>query len=139
VDGAASRSRSLWGVSSRRGGHRRHLGALARSFSALGNFAHDGVSPLNLVLTLPLGTVAAGLILGWIWLRTQSIWLVSIAHGALNDWGQYAFKYMKETGEPQTDLLLSAGSLALLIVGALLWRDADVSPVCKTTSGGERS
>jgi membrane protease YdiL (CAAX protease family) len=99
----------------------------------------DGVSPLNLVLTLPLGTVAAGLILGWIWLRTQSIWLVSIAHGALNDWGQYAFKYMKETGEPQTDLLLSAGSLALLIVGALLWRDADVSPVCKTTSGGERS
>jgi membrane protease YdiL (CAAX protease family) len=85
-----------------------------------------GVSPLNLVFTLPLGTVAAGLILGWIWLRTESIWLVSIAHGGLNNWGQYAFKYMKESTAPQTDLIvLAGGSLAMLVVGALLlWRDA---------------
>jgi membrane protease YdiL (CAAX protease family) len=75
--------------------------------------------------------VAAGLILGWIWLRTESIWLVSIAHGSLNDWGQYAFKYMKESASPETDLvILGAGSLALLVVGILLlWRDPAFVPV----------
>jgi membrane protease YdiL (CAAX protease family) len=89
----------------------------------------NGVSPLNLAATVPLGTMAAGLILGWLWLQTESIWLVAIAHGALNNWGQYAFKYMKESTAPQTDLMvLSAGSLALLFVGVLLlWRDAGVS------------
>ena len=53
----------------------------------------DGVSPVRLALTLPLGTAAAGLIIGWLWLRTESIWLAAIAHGAMNNWGQYAFKY----------------------------------------------
>jgi membrane protease YdiL (CAAX protease family) len=93
-----------------------------------------GFSSLNLVFTLPLGTVAAGLILGWIWLRTESIWLVSIAHGGLNNWGQYAFKYMKESTSPQKDLIvLAAGSLAMLIVGALLlWRDAAVLTFANT-------
>jgi membrane protease YdiL (CAAX protease family) len=86
----------------------------------------DGISPLKLALTLPIGTVAAGLILGWLWLRTESIWLVAIAHGALNDWGQYAFKYMRESIAPDKALIvLSAGSLTLLVVGVLLlWRDA---------------
>jgi CAAX protease family protein len=84
----------------------------------------DGVSPMKLALTLPVGTVAAGLILGWLWLRTESIWLAAIAHGALNNWGQYAFKYMKESVTSDTDLaILGAGSLTLLIVGVfLLWR-----------------
>ncbi|HTF67829.1 MAG TPA: CPBP family intramembrane glutamic endopeptidase [Edaphobacter sp.] len=84
----------------------------------------EGVSPIKLALTLPLGTMAAGLILGWLWLRTESIWLAAIAHGALNDWGQYAFKYMKESVTPDTDMaVLGAGSLTLLIVGvSLLWR-----------------
>jgi membrane protease YdiL (CAAX protease family) len=81
----------------------------------------DGVSPFKLVLTLPFGTFSAGLILGWIWLRTESIWLVAIAHGALNNWGQYAFKYMKDSVTPDRDLaVLSAGSLALFAVGLLL-------------------
>jgi membrane protease YdiL (CAAX protease family) len=34
--------------------------------------------------------MAAGLIIGWLWLRTESIWLAAIAHGAMNNWGQYA-------------------------------------------------
>jgi uncharacterized protein len=46
-----------------------------------------GVSPMKLAVTMPFGTMAAGLILGWLWLRTESIWLVAIAHGALNNWG----------------------------------------------------
>ena len=30
---------------------------------------------------------------------------VSVAHGAWNNWGQYAFKYGRETGTPDTDSL----------------------------------
>jgi hypothetical protein len=60
----------------------------------------DGVSQMKLVQTIGLGTLAAGLILGWLWLRTESIWLVAIAHGASNNWGQYAFKFMKESKNP---------------------------------------
>jgi membrane protease YdiL (CAAX protease family) len=84
----------------------------------------DGVSPLRLSLAVVPGTVAAGLILGWLWLRTESIWLVAIAHGASNNWGQYAFKYIKDSGAPDRDIaVLGAGSLALLSVGVLLlWR-----------------
>ncbi len=84
----------------------------------------DGVSPVRLALTLPLGTAAAGLIIGWLWLRTESIWLAAIAHGAMNNWGQYAFKYLKDSGAPSTDMaVLAAGSAALMVVGALLlWR-----------------
>ena len=81
----------------------------------------EGVSPLGLSLTLVPGIMAAGLILGWLWLRTESIWLVAIAHGASNNWGQYAFKYMKDSGTPDRDMIvLGAGSLALLCVGVLL-------------------
>jgi membrane protease YdiL (CAAX protease family) len=84
----------------------------------------DGVSPMKLALTIPFGTMGTGLILGWLWLRTESIWLVAIAHGALNNWGQYAFKYMTASVTPDADLIvLSTGSLALVAVGGfLLWR-----------------
>jgi membrane protease YdiL (CAAX protease family) len=66
------------------------------------------------------------LIIGWLWLRTKSIWLVTLAHGALNNWGQYAFKYMKDSVTPDavsSDLaVLRAGLVALLVVGVfLLW------------------
>jgi len=92
---------------------------------ALSGIQHiDGVSPLRLALTLPFGTLATGLILGWLWVRTGSIWLAAVAHGSLNNWGQYAFKYMKESGTPDRDLaVLGAGFLALFVVGAVLvWR-----------------
>jgi membrane protease YdiL (CAAX protease family) len=90
----------------------------------------DGVSPIRLALAVPPGTFAAGLILGWLWLRTENVWLVAIAHGGLNNWGQYAFKYMKESGTPAADIaVLGTGYLALLLVGFfLLWRDGALGP-----------
>jgi hypothetical protein len=48
-----------------------------------------------LALTVPVGIFAAGLVIDWLWLKTESIRIVSLAHGALNNWGQYAFKYMQ--------------------------------------------
>jgi len=81
----------------------------------------DGVSPLRLSLAVVPGTVAAGLILGWMWLRAESIWLVAIAHGASNNWGQYAFKYIKDSGAPETDIaVVGAASFALMSVGGFL-------------------
>lgn len=80
-----------------------------------------GVSPERLALSLPLGIFGAGMILGWLWLRTESIWMVAIAHGALNNWGQYAFKFTRGTGQADVELiLLSVGGLALFGVGVLL-------------------
>ena len=81
----------------------------------------DGISPLRLVLAVTPGTLGAGLIIGWLWLRTESIWLCAIAHGAMNNWGQYTFKYMKDSGNPAADFaVLLAGSLAVLAAGGLL-------------------
>jgi membrane protease YdiL (CAAX protease family) len=98
----------------------------------------DGTSPARLASTLPVGIMIAGLILGWLWVRTESIWLVSIAHGALNNWGQYAFKYMKDSGSVGKDALaLSGGFLVLFAVAAvLLWCAVppDASPSADTAA-----
>jgi len=81
----------------------------------------DGVSPMRLAMSVPLGIMASGLILGWLWVRTESIWLVAIAHGAANNWGQYAFKYMRDSGGAGSEMMaLDMGSVALLCVGVIL-------------------
>jgi hypothetical protein len=45
--------------------------------------------------------------------------MVVLAHGALNNWGQYAFKYMRGFGEHEV-MVLGAGNLALLLLGGFL-------------------
>jgi len=56
----------------------------------------DGVKvPVQAVLNLP-GEFGAAVVFGYLWVRTRSIWIVCIAHGALNDWGQLAFKYLPD-------------------------------------------
>jgi membrane protease YdiL (CAAX protease family) len=88
---------------------------------ALAGIQHlDGVSPATTALLMPIGIVASGLILGWLWVRTRSFWIVALAHGALNDWGQYAFKYMHDFRIRDQIIVLAAGSLALLVTGSLL-------------------
>ena len=91
---------------------------------ALGGIHHlPGIPVLLVALTLPILTVGAGLVIGWLWVRTQSIWIVALAHGSLNNWGQYAFKFMEDGGpggQPRDMLILGAGGLAVLAVGTLL-------------------
>jgi membrane protease YdiL (CAAX protease family) len=87
----------------------------------------DGISPARLALAMPFGIFTAGLILGWLWLRTKSIWIVALGHGALNNWGQFAFKFMKDSVTPEANeadgAALRAGFVTLLLVGVLLlWR-----------------
>lgn len=70
-----------------------------------------------ILLINPFGIIGAGIVISWLWLRTKSIWMVSIAHGALNNWGQYAFKYMQENG---TNLQLQQIWLFIGVNGSLL-------------------
>jgi uncharacterized protein len=124
------------------------LPRLARSFGPIGAvwavsivwalwhtpFAFSGIhnvetmSPSQLALIAPLGHIGAGLVLGWLWLRSQSIWIVSLAHGALNNWGQLAFKYMDGFGQHDA-WLLGAQGVALLVTGSLLLLLAPPTPV----------
>ena len=78
----------------------------------------QGVSTIMVLIFYPLGTIGAGSIISWIWLRTKSIWLICLAHGALNNWGQYAFKYMDDSAGEQ--YLFMAVNLALLITGLII-------------------
>lgn len=74
------------------------------------------------VAILPIGQFGAGLVLGWLWMRTGSIWIVSLAHGSLNNWGQYAFKLMQDNPALNSyeATVLLAGSLALAGAGIVL-------------------
>jgi membrane protease YdiL (CAAX protease family) len=88
---------------------------------ALSGILHaDGVSAPVMAFVHPVGTIGAGLIIGWLWLRTRSVWIASIAHGALNNWGQYAFKFMDLRQEGDGSIILLAGGLALAFVGSAL-------------------
>lgn len=88
---------------------------------ALSGILHvDGMSPLMLAASQPIGTVIVGLVIGWLWVKTESIWIVSIAHGAFNNWGQLAFKYMRDFSQPDPVAVLGAGLVAVAAVGIVL-------------------
>ena len=72
------------------------------------------------MVLMPLGQIGAGIFLGWLWLQTRSIWMLALAHGALNNWGQYACKFMD--APPDVEFwLLTAVNLALLALGSFIW------------------
>jgi hypothetical protein len=52
-------------------------------------------------------------------MRTESVWLAALAHGALNNWGQLAFKYMDDVGGHDAALLIAQGA-ALVTLGVIL-------------------
>jgi CAAX protease family protein len=80
----------------------------------------EGMHPIDVALGVPVGVVASALIIGWLWARTESIWLVSIAHGAFNNWGQYSFKYMTEFATPDPVQVTGRAVMGLYVVGILL-------------------
>jgi membrane protease YdiL (CAAX protease family) len=89
--------------------------------------------PTYLILLInPFGILGAGLVISWFWIKTKSIWIVSAAHGALNNWGQYAFKYMQDriTDVQSYEVWLFVGvNGALLILGlAMLTTMKDLKP-----------
>ena len=86
---------------------------------ALSGISHvENVTPFALAIVQPVGTFGAGLFLAFLWFKTESILLVSLAHGAMNNWGQYAFKFMKTSSERDLVLLVLV-AVAMLAVGAV--------------------
>ena len=81
--------------------------------------------PVYLITLInPFGIFGAGLVISWLWIKTENIWIVSIAHGALNNWGQYAFKYMQDskTNLQSKQIWLSIGvNGSLLFLGLLIF------------------
>jgi membrane protease YdiL (CAAX protease family) len=80
----------------------------------------EGVPAGWTALVVPVSIFGSGLVIGWLWLRTRSLWITAIAHGAVNNWGQYAFKFVSGNGQPSDALVLASGGLALIAVGAIL-------------------
>jgi membrane protease YdiL (CAAX protease family) len=78
----------------------------------------ENVSPQALALVSVVGQFGAGLFLAFLWFKTGSILLVSLAHGAFNNWGQYAFKFMSTSGEHDLTLFALV-NVALLAVGVV--------------------
>lgn len=92
-------------------------------YALSGIHSFEGVDPIVVAMFAPFGHISAALVIGWLWLRTESIWIVSLAHGALNNWGQYAFKYMDEPTSVAgggDGIVLITGLIVLLLVGAVL-------------------
>ncbi|MGH9573565.1 MAG: CPBP family intramembrane glutamic endopeptidase [Candidatus Acidiferrales bacterium] len=88
---------------------------------ALSGIQHlEGISAAKAAAVLPIGIFASGLAIGWLWLKTESLIVVSLAHGCLNNWGQLAFKYMDLHRTSDGLSVILAGSAALLVAGSLL-------------------
>jgi membrane protease YdiL (CAAX protease family) len=77
-------------------------------------------NPFLVAAVMVMANIAFGLVIGWLWLRTESIWIVTLGHGSLNNWGQYAFKFMRDFRFANDLLILSAGAAAVLGVGTAL-------------------
>jgi uncharacterized protein len=96
-------------------------------YSISGILHVENVSRLGVALVHPLGTFGAGLFLAFLWFRTGSLPLVSLAHGAFNNWGQFAFKYMKTSGQHDLTLLVLVAIAALAVGSAALARMPSLS------------
>jgi len=66
----------------------------------------SGISGVMLALVMPLGHFGYGLMLGYLWERVRSIWIVALAHGAGNNWGNFPFRLMEIEGDAVVLLLL---------------------------------
>jgi membrane protease YdiL (CAAX protease family) len=69
-------------------------------------------------LLVPVGTFGAGLIINWTWVNTKSIVVVSLAHGALNNWGQLALRYIDDDAHALE--LLAGVDVALIVSGIVV-------------------
>lgn len=103
-------------------------------FAISGMHHIPGVPLYALLVIMPVGHFGLGAFLGWIYQRTNSIWLAAIAHGAANNWGQFAFKFME--GDEANLPLAIANSLTLLVVGFAVLLLVQSTPALATDVGG---
>ena len=89
----------------------------------------EGLSNLSLVALAPLVHFGYGLMLGFLWERAQSIWIVTLAHGAGNNWANLPFRLM---GSRNVILALLVRAVVYVVIGLgclwLLRRPASPAP-----------
>lgn len=66
----------------------------------------EGLSNVILAVLQPLGHSGYGLMLGFLWERARSIWIVTLAHGAGNNWANLPFRFMEDEGNGVRDLVI---------------------------------
>jgi membrane protease YdiL (CAAX protease family) len=69
------------------------------------------------------GTVSlwgAGLFFGWLFSRTGSVWVVALAHAAMNNWSQFALRFVALDAEHELKLLFILAA-ALVLMGISCW------------------
>jgi len=91
-------------------------------FALSGIHTIEGVSPYWIAVLNPFGHFGAGVFLAFLWIKSKSIWVVAFAHGSLNNWGQFAFKYMSDDPSPRFPLLLIGLNLSLILIGLFTFR-----------------
>jgi uncharacterized protein len=100
------------------------------------NFARPGLDGLGLMV---VGTVLFGILIGWLRMRSGSVWPSVVAHGSLNAMGGLFAIVVAAGAHPDPALVGPLGAIvwvleALVIVGLVLarrisWRDAPSAPV----------
>jgi membrane protease YdiL (CAAX protease family) len=76
-----------------------------------------GVSVWQMATLMPLGIFGLGIFLGHLYLKTGSVWVVALAHGATNNWGQFVFRWFVEGDDRLNLVLIVSENVGLLLLG----------------------
>lgn len=81
-----------------------------------------GVSVWQMALLMPMGIFGLGIFLGYLYVRTRSIWVVALAHGATNNWGQFIFRWFVDGDDRMNLILIASQNIGLLLLGLFFLR-----------------
>jgi len=76
-----------------------------------------GVSKWQLAALMPMGIFGLGIFLGYLYLKTGSVWVVALAHGATNNWGQFIFRWFVDSDDKLNLILIASQNVGLLLLG----------------------
>ena len=79
-----------------------------------------GVSTWQMATLMPMGIFGLGIFLGYLYLKTGSVWVVALAHGATNNWGQFIFRWFVEGDDKANLVLIRSENVGLLLLGLFL-------------------
>ena len=78
-----------------------------------------GVPAWIILLIAPIGHVGVGLFIGVLTIKTRSIWVPILAHGAMNNWSQFPFRWFIDLKDSDNLVLLTSQHLGFVLLGLL--------------------
>lgn len=70
----------------------------------------------------PALLIGFGVFLGWLYVRTRSLWVVALGHASANAWSQFPLRFLDVPRHTEGPLLIVIGSSFLLLAASsLLW------------------